>query len=290
MISFLEKRIMETQMKFLIPKTAVRTLAFTAILLTLLYLLTPALFSQSNADAPTQVTTETKDSKEAPVSSEKPAEAAPKKSPGLVDLFIVGGWSMWPLALSSIIGFGVAFERLYFFFTTKLVSKGYNQILTDKIEEKGYDGAVIFLKENGDQRITQILSDGLDVSSGDPDLFSKGVEREAAEVITLLERGLTILASVSTIAPLIGFLGTVSGMINAFDAIANADQVNAKVVAGGIKEALITTAAGLIVAIPTMSFYQFLTGKVNGFATEVEEGANKIYKELLRKKGALAAK
>ena len=94
----------------------------------------------------------------------------------------------------------------------------------------------------------------------------------------------------STIAPLIGFLGTVSGMINAFDAIANADQVNAKVVAGGIKEALITTAAGLIVAIPTMSFYQFLTGKVNGFATEVEEGANKIYKELLRKKGALAAK
>ena len=278
-------------MKFLIPKTAVRTLAFTAILLTLLYLLTPALFSQATTDAPVNTTTvETKDSKDAkPAETEKPAEAAPKKSPGLVDLFIVGGWSMWPLALASIVGFGVAFERLYFFFTTKLVSKGYNQNLSDKIEEKGYDGALVHLKENGDQRITQILSDGIDVSSGDPDLFAKGVEREAAEVITLLERGLTILASVSTIAPLIGFLGTVSGMINAFDAIANADQVNAKVVAGGIKEALITT-AGLIVAIPTMSFYQFLTGKVNGFATEVEEGANKIYKELLRKKGALAAK
>jgi len=276
------ERIVENLMKFLIPKTAVRTLAFTTILLTLLYLLTPALFSQATETPVNNTTVESKDSKDAP--------AAPKKSPGLVDLFLVGGWSMWPLALSSIIGFGVAFERLYFFFTTKLVSKGYNQILSDKIEEKGYEGALVHLKENGDQRITQILSDGIDVSSGDPDLFSKGVEREAAEVITLLERGLTILASVSTIAPLIGFLGTVSGMINAFDAIANADQVNAKVVAGGIKEALITTAAGLIVAIPTMSFYQFLTGKVNGFATEVEEGANKIYKELLRKKGALAAK
>jgi biopolymer transport protein ExbB len=282
---------MEKQMKFLLPKTAVRTLAFTAILITLLYLLTPALFSQATTD-PASVNTTQTESKDAPAASEKPAETTtvPKKSPGLIDLFIVGGWSMWPLALSSIIGFGVAFERMYFFFTTKLVSKGYNQIMTDKIEEKGLAGAVIFLKENGDQRITQILSDGLDVSSGDPDLFSKGVEREAAEVITLLERGLTILASVSTIAPLIGFLGTVSGMINAFDAIANADQVNAKVVAGGIKEALITTAAGLIVAIPTMSFYQYLTGRVNGFATEVEEGANKIYKELLRKKGALAAK
>ncbi len=282
-------------MKFLIPKTAVRTLTFTAILLTLLYLLTPDLFSQTETKTPIAPTqTEAKDSKDAPVSTEKPVEekapAPAKKSPGLVDLFLVGGWTMWPLALASIVGFGVAFERLYFFFTTKLVSKGYNQILEDKIEEKGYDGALVHLKENGDQRITQILADGIDVSSGDPDLFAKGVEREAAEVITLLERGLTILASVSTIAPLIGFLGTVSGMINAFDAIANADQVNAKVVAGGIKEALITTAAGLIVAIPTMSFYQFLTGKINGFATEVEEGANKIYKELLRKKGALAAK
>ncbi len=278
-------------MKFLIPKTAVRTLTFTAILLTLIYLLTPALFSQTATETPVNNTTvETKASNETkPANAEKPTESAPKKSPGLIDLFIVGGWSMWPLALASIVGFGVAFERLYFFFTTKLVSKGYNQNLSDSIEEKGYDGALVHLKENGDQRITQILSDGIDVSSGDPDLFAKGVEREAAEVITLLERGLTILASVSTIAPLIGFLGTVSGMINAFDAIANADQVNAKVVAGGIKEALITTAAGLIVAIPTMSFYQFLTGKVNGFATEVEEGANKIYKELLRKKGALAA-
>ena len=175
-------------MKFLIPKTAVRTLTFTAILTTLLYLLTPALFSQSSTDTPAKTTqTEIKDAKDAPAATEKPAEAAPKKSPGLVDLFIVGGWSMWPLALSSIIGFGVAFERLYFFFTTKLVSKGYNQILSDKIEEKGYDGALIFLKENGEQRITQILSDGIDVASGDPDLFAKGVEREAAEVITLLQ-------------------------------------------------------------------------------------------------------
>jgi biopolymer transport protein ExbB len=137
-------------MKFLIPKTAVRTLTFTAILTTLLYLLTPALFSQSSTDTPAKTTqTEIKDAKDAPAATEKPAEAAPKKSPGLVDLFIVGGWSMWPLALSSIIGFGVAFERLYFFFTTKLVSKGYNQILSDKIEEKGYDGALIFLKEKG---------------------------------------------------------------------------------------------------------------------------------------------
>jgi biopolymer transport protein ExbB len=281
-------------MKLIPNKSSVKTLAITSLFLTLLYVLTPTLLSQTTTDpAKTTVTEskEAKDSKEAPVSTETKKEetvAKPQKSPGLIDLFVTGGWSMWPLALSSIIGFGVAFERLYFFFTTKLVGKGYNQILGDRIEEKSLEGALNYIKETNDQRISQILINGYEVSSNDPELFTAGVEREAGEVITLLERGLTILASVSTIAPLIGFLGTVSGMINAFDAIANADQVNAKVVAGGIKEALITTAAGLIVAIPAMSFYQFLTGKVNGFATEVEEAANKVYKELLRKKGSLA--
>ena len=83
-------------MKFLIPKTAVRALAFTAILLTLLYLLTPALFSQATETPVNNTTVESKDSKDAPAATEKPAEAAPKKSPGLVDLFLVGavGYAM----------------------------------------------------------------------------------------------------------------------------------------------------------------------------------------------------
>jgi biopolymer transport protein ExbB len=275
-------------------KSTLKTLALTSMFLTLLYVLTPSLLSQATSpakDEPAKTSEVSKDAKDAttvaPASTEAPAPAPAKKSPGLIDLFFAGGWSMWPLALSSIIGFGVAFERIYFFFTTKLVAKGYNQELEDKIEEKGLDGALGYIKDTSDQKISYILKNGYDVANNDPEVFTAGVEREAGEVITLLERGLTILASVSTIAPLIGFLGTVSGMINAFDAIANADQVNAKVVAGGIKEALITTAAGLIVAIPVMSFYQYLSGRVNGFATDVEEAANKVYKELLRKKGTL---
>ncbi len=274
-------------------KSTLKTLALTSMFLTLLYVLTPSLLSQATSPAKdepvktAEVSKDAKDATTAPASTEAPTPAPAKKSPGLIDLFFAGGWSMWPLALSSIIGFGVAFERIYFFFTTKLVAKGYNQELEDKIEEKGLDGALGYIKDTSDQKISIILKNGYDVANNDPEVFTAGVEREAGEVITLLERGLTILASVSTIAPLIGFLGTVSGMINAFDAIANADQVNAKVVAGGIKEALITTAAGLIVAIPVMSFYQYLSGRVNGFATDVEEAANKVYKELLRKKGTL---
>ncbi|MCB1179752.1 MAG: MotA/TolQ/ExbB proton channel family protein [Leptospiraceae bacterium] len=285
-------------MKFVIPKTNVKVLTYSLALIGALYFIAPELKSQATTDAPPAKQEQNAPAKDAPANTDAPADkkaeekvAPPKKSPGLIDLFFVGGWSMWPLLFASIIGFGVALERMYFFYSTKLVSKGYNQDLEDAINEGGIEAAKKFIEGKGEEKISMILSNGIDVSSNDPDLFAKGVEREAAEVIVLLEKGLTILASVSTIAPLIGFLGTVSGMINAFDAIANADQVNAKVVAGGIKEALITTAAGLIVALPAMSFYQILTGKVNSFAADVEEAANKVYKEFLRAQGkSLAGK
>ncbi|BDA77182.1 biopolymer transporter [Leptospira kobayashii] len=241
-----------------------------------------------NAETTNPTTTETAPA--APV-VEKPAAEAPKAESeiGLISLFVTGGWSMWPLLLSSIVGFGVIFERLYFFFTSKLVRKGFNQDLQDAIDASGLKGAQDFLEQNKGQKITDVLANGMEVSQEDPEIFASGVEREASEVITLLEKGLTVLSAVSTIAPLVGFLGTVSGMINAFDAIANADQVNAKVVAGGIKEALITTAAGLIVAIPAMTFYQYLQGKVGFFTSEVEEAANKIYKEYLKLKAGKKA-
>ncbi|TGM47173.1 MotA/TolQ/ExbB proton channel family protein [Leptospira biflexa] len=244
---------------------------------------------------PTTTSTDTTQNTEAPAetpapAAEAPQEAAPQESEiGLVKLFVTGGWSMWPLLLASIVGFGVILERMYFFFTAKLVRKGYNQDLQDAIDASGMQGVDEFLKANEGQRITDVLKNGMEVSQNDPEIFAAGIEREAGEVMTLLEKGLTVLSAVSTIAPLVGFLGTVSGMINAFDAIANADQVNAKVVAGGIKEALITTAAGLIVAIPAMTFYQYLQGRVGFFTSEVEEAANKIYKEYLKLKAGKKA-
>jgi len=262
------------------------TVALLITLLAIFSIATP-IVAQSNPlpepqnNSTTETPIETK--KEAPAPVEKESEI------GLIKLFNTGGWSMWPLLLSSIIALAVIFERLYFFARTKLVAKGFNQDLEDSIEAGGLKGVEEYLTKNVDQKISDVLKNGMEVSQNDPEIFASGVEREASEVITLLEKGLTILAAVSTIAPLVGFLGTVSGMINAFDAIANADSVNAKVVAGGIKEALITTAAGLIVAIPAMVFYQYLQGRVATFTSEVEESANKIYKEYLKVKAGKKA-
>ncbi|EKJ88240.1 MotA/TolQ/ExbB proton channel family protein [Leptospira meyeri] len=266
-------------------------LSFVTLLITI-FTLAGKIEAQATPAAPTTESTQTT---EAPAETPAPVAEAPAEAPqqeseiGLVKLFVTGGWSMWPLLLSSIVGFGVILERMYFFFTAKLIRKGYNQDLQDAIDASGMNGIEEFLKANEGQKITDVLKNGMEVSQNDPEIFAAGIEREAGEVMTLLEKGLTVLSAVSTIAPLVGFLGTVSGMINAFDAIANADQVNAKVVAGGIKEALITTAAGLIVAIPAMTFYQYLQGRVAFFTSEVEEAANKIYKEYLKLKAGKKA-
>lgn len=265
-------------MKFFSIKKEFKWVFVALILSGMISISTSVIFAQDKTPEQTQTTHTTEPSK-----TETPASTKADKSWGFVDLFLLGGWTMYPLALSSIVALGIIFERIYFLATAKLLPKGYNIDLGETMDAKGLDAVRGFLDERKDYKITQVLAGGIDVSSGDAEIFAKGVEREAAEVITVLERGLVILAAVSTIAPLIGFLGTVSGMINAFDAIANADQVNAKVVAGGIKEALITTAAGLIVAIPAMTFHQYLTSRIDGFTSEIEEAANRIYKEFLKR-------
>ncbi|MBW0433864.1 MotA/TolQ/ExbB proton channel family protein [Leptospira yasudae] len=270
-------------MKFSSIKKEFKWVATAIILSGLISLSTNLIFAQDKVSEPAK--TEAAGTA-APATEEAKTETpAPKadKNWGFVDLFLLGGWTMYPLALSSIVALGIIFERIYFIATAKLLPKGYNIDLGEAMDTKGLDAVQGFLDERKEYKISQVLAGGIDVSSGDAEIFAKGVEREAAEVITVLERGLVILAAVSTIAPLIGFLGTVSGMINAFDAIANADQVNAKVVAGGIKEALITTAAGLIVAIPAMTFHQYLTSRIDGFTSEIEEAANRIYKEFLKR-------
>ncbi len=273
-------------MKFLLPTSSLRVVTYVTVAVLGFYTFAQKLESQANPTETPATTQETQ-----PTSQEKTdAPSAPPESEiGLVKLFVTGGWSMWPLLAASIVGFGVILERFYFFFTAKLIRKGFNQDLQDAVDQGGIKGVEEFLQKNEGQKITLVLKNGMDVSQNDPEIFASGVEREAGEVMTLLEKGLTVLSAVSTIAPLVGFLGTVSGMINAFDAIANADQVNAKVVAGGIKEALITTAAGLIVAIPAMTFYQYLQGRVGFFTSEVEEAANKIYKEYLKLKAKKTA-
>jgi biopolymer transport protein ExbB len=94
--------------------------------------------------------------------------------------------------------------------------------------------------------------------------------------LSFLERGLVILATIANVAPLMGFLGTVAGMIIAFDAIAKAGNVDPSLVAGGIKVALLTTATGLVIAVPVNIGYNYFVTRIDGLILDMEQGAQRI--------------
>jgi biopolymer transport protein ExbB len=129
--------------------------------------------------------------------------------------------------------------------------------------------------------IAAVLHSGLLRAHRGPEAVEKAIATSGAIEMAFLERGLTALATLSNVAPLLGFLGTVSGMISAFAAIAAAEQVSAKLVAKGIEEALITTAAGLVIAVPITLFYSYFVTRIDRFVIEMEEASAEVVDELL---------
>jgi biopolymer transport protein ExbB len=158
------------------------------------------------------------------------------------------------------------------------------------LREEGPDAALTVCQRTRGP-IAAVLHSGLLRAHRGAEAVEKAIATSGAIEMAFLERGLTLLASVSNVAPLLGFLGTVSGMISAFAAIAAAEQVSAKLVAKGIEEALITTAAGLMIAVPVSVFYSFFVMSIDRFIIEMEEASTELVDELLdieHKRGRIA--
>lgn len=198
----------------------------------------------------------------------------------LMTLFADGGWFMYPLLLCSMVALGVIFAKGW---TLRLAHRGTQKVLHD------VEGAM----RAGD------LDKAADIAYSSPGpaaaILLAGLRRiqskklgegelESAITVTgtielgFLERGLIILATVANVAPLLGFMGTVAGMIEAFGAIEAAGQVEPALVAGGIKVALITTAAGLVIAIPVNIMYNFFVTRIDSLIVDMERGADHILK------------
>jgi biopolymer transport protein ExbB len=194
------------------------------------------------------------------------------KESGLVTLFFRGGKFMYALLVTSIIGVAFIIERMITLTRARTDTRRLMKRVLDALHSKGVEAAAQECERTRGP-IASILHAGLKRA----DMGSEAVERAIVAAGTVetsfLERGLIWLSTVATIAPLIGFLGTVSGMINAFNAIAEAEQVNAKLVASGISEALITTATGLIVAIPMQTFHNYFVSQIDRFIIEMEESS-----------------
>lgn len=206
------------------------------------------------------------------------AAGAAENAFNLMNLFADGGAMMYPLVICSLLAFGVIIAKAWTLFVAHRESQGLlkeveslslkgrlDEALSMAEERPGPVAAILYA---GLRRVKERHASGRDVE--------KAVQTTGVIELGFLERGLVVLATIANVAPLMGFLGTVVGMISAFSAIADAGQVDASLVAGGIKVALITTASGLAIAIPVNIAYNFFVTRVDKLIVDMEEGTGAV--------------
>jgi len=206
------------------------------------------------------------------------AEGGPGHIPhqsGLIELYWTGGVFMHPILVCSVFGVAIIIERLLFFAKARTDTGRLMSELLRVLQDQGFDAAQRMLHATRGP-IAAVLHSGLMRAKKGPEAVEKAITTAASIETALLERGLIWLATVANIAPLLGFLGTVSGMIHAFEAIAAAEEVSARLVATGIYEALITTAAGLIVAIPVQTAHNYFVSRIDKFVIDMEESGAEL--------------
>jgi len=201
----------------------------------------------------------------------------------ILQILVKGGFIMIFLGLCSIIALAILFERLIILRKIRINTRTFvlqvkNMLLRERIDE------AIDLARATPGPIAKITIAGLAKHNRPREEIKDSIEAAAQSEIYHLERNLGILGTVAAIAPLIGFLGTVTGMIKAFMQVQSlGGSVDASVLAGGIWEALITTAAGLSVGIPALIFYNWLQAKVEHHVFEMQESSNELMDTLLER-------
>jgi biopolymer transport protein ExbB len=198
----------------------------------------------------------------------------------LLELFLLGGIFMWPLLFFSIAVIAIALERAIYLGYHNLRVDDMAREVSRYISEDRLDEAREYLSGLTKRRMGARILLALVNRSGSERRMEKAVETEAANCINSLENGFNFLIALGSLSPLTGFLGTVSGMIGAFRSIAEATEVNAQIVANGIYEALITTVAGLVIAIVAMIAHSIFSHIVDKFAAEVEKSCSDLIIEI----------
>jgi len=244
-----------------------------------------------NAQSADAVNSQSTDASSAVKDSSAPAKneaaevtSSQGKAQFLYDWFVKGGIFMWPILVCAALAMGLIIERFLFYRKSKLKPGEFIEQINSKLADGTIDDVVSLCREN-DFVLARVLLKGLKLRKLGLDHVEKGIAAAGSIEIASLEKGLSVLSAIGNIAPMIGFLGTVSGMITAFQSIAAADQVSARLVAGGIYEALITTEAGLVVAIPVLAFYNFFVHRIETFVADIERISADIAEKLLGENG-----
>jgi biopolymer transport protein ExbB len=197
----------------------------------------------------------------------------------LLELFRDGGFMMYALVLCSLLALGVMIAKAYILLVAHRDSKRLLAQLSQLPPDRVDYNATIAMADETQGPVAAIVSAALrrvrERGHSDADI-EKAVATTGSIELGFLERGLVVLATVANVAPMMGFLGTVVGMIAAFGAVAEAGQIEASLVAGGIKVALITTATGLTIAIPVNIAYNFFVTRIDQLILDMEKGTEAV--------------
>jgi biopolymer transport protein ExbB len=200
----------------------------------------------------------------------------------MIEIIKAGGWLMLPIILCSVVAAAIIIERLWTLqrgrvLPADLTSKVWEWARDRQLDDKHLRGLA------ANSPLGMVLSAGLANRNQSREVMKEVVEDTGRHVVHDLERYLNSLGTIAAISPLLGLLGTVIGMVKVFTAITIAGVGNPTALAGGISEALITTAAGLSVAIPSLIGYRYLRGRVDELVVEMEKEAMKLVDALHRR-------
>jgi biopolymer transport protein ExbB len=197
----------------------------------------------------------------------------------MTDLFIKGGPFMYPILALLVLGLAFSLERLWSLTRASVNTRKFLARVKVALDEGGIEGAASECEKTPGP-VASIFHAGLSRAGRGLDHVEKAVTTAGSLEMAFLERGMVVLSTVIVIAPLLGFTGTVSGMVNAFESIAEANNITPAVVASGISEALLTTLFGLVVAILIQLFYNFFTSRIDKLIIDMEESSVELMEAL----------
>ncbi|MEC9306790.1 MAG: MotA/TolQ/ExbB proton channel family protein [Candidatus Neomarinimicrobiota bacterium] len=197
----------------------------------------------------------------------------------MVQYFHDGGNFMWPILVARVFGLVFTLERIYSLMMSRIDSETFFDDITKVIDNDGAEAA-LELCEQTQGPVSAIFHAGLSRLHRGLAEVEKAIQNAGALEMAFLEKNMIWLNAVITIAPMLGFTGTVIGMISAFDAIKAANDISPAVVAGGISQALLTTAFGLVVAMIIQTFQNLFVSRIDKLVLDMEEQSVKIMDHL----------
>lgn len=200
----------------------------------------------------------------------------------MIQYFTAGGFFMWPILICLILGIAISIERFLSLSHATVDTRNFLADVTSALDKGGTKAAIEVCQETKGP-VASIFHAGLIRADRGPEHVEKAITNAGTIEMAFLERGLIWLSTFITLAPMLGFTGTVQGMVVAFDDIKKANDISPSIVAEGISVALLTTLFGLIVAIILQVLHNYFISKIDGLVIDMEETSAELVDHLVAK-------